>query len=77
MVVEETRGQRQHRPQVGGEQTGHYPDLVVLVVVGEKGEEREQLRRLRDRLRKPAILDPSNNLRQLDRLSRDTKPPGE
>ena len=62
---------------LAGSTHGHCPGLVVLVVVVEKGGEKEQLRRMRDRLRKQAILDLRNSFRQLDRLRRDTKPPGE
>ena len=50
------------------------------MMVGEKGGEREQLRRMRDKLWSPAmLLDLGKSLAmiQLDRLSRDTKQPGE
>ena len=48
-------GQSMHRPQVGGEQNGHYSDLVAMMVEEEDGV-REQPRRIGVRILIPPRL---------------------
>ena len=53
--MQKEQRQTRHRPQVGGEQTGHYSDLVAMMVEEEDGV-REQPGRMGVRILSPPRL---------------------